>query len=126
MSNTSQIKIQSDWGEAAGTINQNFQNISADIEKIKRTASIKVPWATSLSELRSLVSNPYNGQFALVGETLPAPIYKYNGTDWENTNETGGGINVSLDNYYTKQDVDSLVSDKVSFQTIGQIDEVTL
>lgn len=35
MSNLSQILADSNWGQESARINQNFQNLNADLEKVK-------------------------------------------------------------------------------------------
>lgn len=101
MANVSQIKTDTDWQEAAGTINTNFANVSAAIEGLKQTTSVKMPLFSSTSEANSAITNKYVGQLILVGSTLPAPVYRWNGSSWVNTGTTGGNAEVPLVNYLT-------------------------
>lgn len=105
--NLSEIKTDSNWGVEVPKINQNFQNIGVEIEKLKNTTDVKIRWATSLSELQSMVPNPFKGQYAYVGATLPAAIYKYNGSSWVNTGQTGGSATVDTNSTYSKSEIDS-------------------
>lgn len=101
MANISQIKTDTDWQEAADTINTNFANVSTAIEGLKQTTSVKMPLFSSTSEANSAITNKYVGQLILVGNTLPAPVYRWNGSSWVNTGTTGGNAEVPLANYLT-------------------------
>ena len=101
MANISQIKTDTDWQEAADTINTNFANVSTAIEGLKQTTSVKMPLFSSTSEANSAITNKYVGQLILVGSTLPAPVYRWNGSSWVNTGTTGGNAEVPLTNYLT-------------------------
>lgn len=101
MANISKIKTESNWGDASSTINSNFQYISTELTKISNKTSVKLPWATSTTELSSMITSPYIGQMALVGSTLPAAVYKWNGSSWANTGTTGGNFEVTSDQYLT-------------------------
>ena len=105
--NLSEIKTDSNWGTEVPKINQNFQNVGVEIEKLKNTTDVKIRWASSLSELQTMVPNPFKGQYAYVGATLPAAIYKYNGSSWANTGQTGGSATVDPNSTYSKTDIDS-------------------
>lgn len=101
MANISQVKTDSNWGDAASTINSNFQNINTELEKTKSVTTVKLPWATSVTELKKMIPNPYYGQLGLVGSSLPASVYKWNGSSWADTGETGGNFEMSSDQYLT-------------------------
>ena len=113
MANISQIKTDTDWQEAAGTINTNFANVSAAIEGLKQTTSVKMPLFSSASEANSAITNKYVGQLILVGSSLPAPVYRWNGSSWVNTGTTGGNAEVPL-------------SDYLGYNDLGTISEVTI
>lgn len=119
----SEIKTDSNWGIEAPRINQNFQNIDVELEKLKNTTDIRIRWATSLSELQTMVPNPYKGQFAYVGATLPAPIYKWNGSSWVNTGQTGGGGSIDSSTTYSKAEIDKKL--QAQNDSITEIDEKT-
>lgn len=113
MANISQVKTDTDWQEAAGTINTNFTNVSAAIEGLKMTTSIKMPLFSSTSQANSTLTNKYVGQLILVGSTLPAPVYRWNGSSWVNTGMTGGDSEVPLADY-------------LGYTDLGNTNEVTL
>lgn len=119
----SEIKTDSNWGTEAPRINQNFQNIDVELEKLKNTTDIRIRWATSLSELQAMVPNPYKGQFAYVGSTLPAPIYKWNGSSWANTGQTGGGGSIDSSTTYSKAEIDKKL--QAQNDSITEIDKKT-
>lgn len=95
------IQSSGTWGQAASDINNNFTSMSTEIVKIRNTTSVKLPWATTVAELKQFVPNPYEGQFGLVGSTLPATIYKWNGTNWISTGQTGGDGDINVAQYLT-------------------------
>ena len=79
MANISQIKTDTDWQEAAGTINTNFANVSTAIEGLKQNV----------------------GQLILVGSSLPAPVYRWNGSSFASAGFSAGSASVPLANYLT-------------------------
>lgn len=101
MANVSQIKTDTDWQEAAGTINTNFANVSTAIEGLKQTTSVKMPLFSSTSEANSAITNKYVGQLILVGSTLPAPVYRWNGSAFASAGFSAGSASVPLTNYLT-------------------------
>lgn len=101
MANISQVKTDGNWGDAASTINSNFQNISTELEKTKSVTTVKLPWATSVEELKKMIPSPYYGQLGLVGSSLPASVHKWNGSSWADTGQTGGSFEMSSDQYLT-------------------------
>lgn len=107
MANLSQIKTDSDWGLEASKINQNFNQVNTELTTLKNTTSVRQPLFSSTTEATKNIPSPYVGQLILVGSTIPAPIYRWNGSSWVNTGQTGGSAEVSLTNYYTKTDIDN-------------------
>lgn len=107
MSTISKIQTDSNWGSEVTKINQNFTNLNTDIVKLQNTAGIKVPLFSSVSAATASIPSPYEGQLILVGSTLPAPVYRWNGSSWANTGTTGGGTSTALTDYYTKSEIDS-------------------
>lgn len=101
MANVSQIKTDTDWQEAAGTINTNFANVSTAIEGLKQTTSVKMPLFSSTSEADSAITNKYVGQLILVGSSLPAPVYRWNGSAFASAGFSAGSASVPLANYLT-------------------------
>lgn len=104
MATLNTITANSNWGVESTKINQNFTNLNMELVKLGNTYGIKVPLCGSVDEAKELIKNPYEGQFVLIGTSLPAPVYKWTGTEWQDTGMTGGDASVSLENYYTKEE----------------------
>ena len=49
MANTSRIKTDTNWQEAAGTINANFSAVNTELEGLRMTTSVKMPLFSSTS-----------------------------------------------------------------------------
>lgn len=111
MANLSQIKTDSNWGTEAPRINENFNAVNAELAVLRSTTSVNIPLFSSLSEAQQSIPNPYIGKLILVGTTLPAAVYKWDGTKWYDTGITGGETNVSLEDYYTKAENDTKFSE---------------
>lgn len=107
MANLSQIKTDSDWGLEASKINQNFNQVNTELTTLKNTTSVRQPLFSSTTEASKYITSPYVGQLVLIGSTIPAPIYRWNGSSWGDTGLTGGSAEVPLSDYYTKEQIDS-------------------
>lgn len=105
--NLDTIKSDSDWGSEATRINKNFNSINTELITLKNTTSVRQPLFSSVSEAKQNILSPYVGQLILVGSTIPAPVYRWNGSSWVDTGLTGGSAEVPLSNYYTKEEIDS-------------------
>ena len=119
MSTISKIQTDSNWGTEANKINQNFTNLNTDIVKLQNTAGIKIPLFSSVSAATASITSPYEGQLILVGSTLPAPVYRWNGSSWANTGVTGGSSSIALTDYYTKSEVNTLQNEKLSVSSLA-------
>lgn len=101
------------WGQAAQSLNNNFEKIGADVEKLKySTSKVKGFFKTS-EELKILVKSANNGEIAYVGDSSPYQIWEWRSNKWIDTGVTEGSINVNMANYYDKNEVDSLIKDNV-------------
>ena len=120
MANVSKIEVISDWGTEAPKLNANFNAVNLELANLKNTRSIKIPLFSSTAEASKNLPSPYVGQLILIGTSLPAPIYKWNGNAWSNTGQTGGSAEVPLTNYYNKSEIDS------RFQIVKSTTEVTI
>lgn len=104
------IKQISTWGEAATDLNANFDKVSIEVEKLKHaTVRLKGYFPTS-QELIEANPTAMAGSIAYVGTTYPFVIWRWNGSEWENTNIQGGELNVDLNNYTTQDDVKALLA----------------
>ena len=104
------IKQISIWGETATDLNTNFDKVSLEVEKLKHaTVRLKGYFPTS-QELIEANPTAMAGSIAYVGTTYPFVIWRWNGSEWENTNIQGGEPNVDLNNYTTQADVKALLA----------------
>ena len=79
-------------------------------EKIENNSSFKGLF-TSLDDLKKKLRSGNNGDWAIVGEGIPAPIYIWNKNGWEATGGQYTGSTIDLDSYYTKEDVADYTDD---------------
>lgn len=79
-------------------------------EKIENNNSFKGLF-TSLDDLKKKLRSGNNGDWAIVGEGIPAPIYIWNKNGWEATGGQYTGSTIDLDSYYTKEDVANYTDD---------------
>lgn len=79
-------------------------------EKIENNNSFKGLF-TSLDDLKKKLRSGNNGDWAIVGEGIPAPIYIWNKNGWEATGGQYTGSTIDLDNYYTKEGVADYTDD---------------
>ena len=79
-------------------------------EKIENNSSFKGLF-TSLDDLKKKLRSGNNGDWAIVGEGIPAPIYIWNKNGWEATGGQYTGSTIDLDNYYTKDNVADYTDD---------------
>ena len=95
------------WSEAADRLNNNFSKTSTEVEKVKRNKGL----FPTLESLKAAVPSPVVGDWAVVGDTIPGPIYqcKTKGT-WSATGTTGGGGSVDLSSYLTAEEIDDVTS----------------
>ncbi|MBM6759473.1 hypothetical protein, partial [Bacteroides mediterraneensis] len=120
MTNLSEIKKNSNWGEAANTINSNFQNISVDLEKVKSATTKFRGYFTSETGLKSKYPSPKIGDTAWVGEPYPGTVYdvQTDGT-WHNTGTSPDEETVNLTEYAKKEELTEL--DNQQYKAIGKI-----
>jgi hypothetical protein len=120
MTNLENVQADSNWGAESARINKNFSALSTEVEKMRMSVSLNVPLFSSVSEATSKILSPYEGKLVLIGNSLPAPVYRWSGTGWVNTGVSGGSASIPLSDYYTKDEIDS------RFQLIKSTTEVTI
>lgn len=110
MTNISQIKVDSDWGTEAARINQNFQNMNTDLEKVKSATTKFRGYFTSETGLKQKYPFPKVGDTAWVGEPYPGKVYDVvtDGT-WHNTDTAPDTESVELQDYAKKAELTELV-----------------
>lgn len=100
------IKQQGEWGLEAKRINRNFDSISTELEKLKFSKSKSKGLYPTLEALQQKFPTPAEGDWAVIGNTVPGPIYRANINGiWEDTGEIGGGDAIDLSIYATHDDV---------------------
>lgn len=109
MANLSEIKKDSNWGEAASTINSNFLNMNVDLEKVKSATTKFRGYFTSESVLKQKYPSPQVGDTAYVGEPYPGTVYDVQvaGT-WHNTGKVPDTETVDLTEYAKKEELTEL------------------
>lgn len=99
------------WSEAADRLNYNFSKTSTEIDKVKQNAIRNKGLFPTLDSLKAAVPSPVVGDWAVVGNTIPGPLYqcKTRGV-WSNTGTTGGGGSVDLSGILTSEEIDDVAS----------------
>ena len=99
------------WSEAADRLNNNFSKTSTELEKVKQNGIRNKGLFSTLKLLEEAVPSPVVGDWAVVGGTIPGPIYecKTKGK-WSSTGTTGGGGSVDLNGYLTAEEIDDVTS----------------
>lgn len=127
MSNLSQILADSNWGQESARINQNFQNLNADLEKVKSTTTKFKGYFTSETGLKSKYPSPQVGDTAWVGETYPGTVYDVQvAGSWHNTGKAPDTGSVDLQDYAKKAELTELEGQLGSLEEkvegIGEVD----
>lgn len=99
------------WSEAVDRLNSNFSKTSTEVEKVKQNVIRNKGLFSTVEALQAAVPSPVVGDWAVVGDTIPGPIYqcKTKGT-WSATGTTGGGGSVDLNGYLTAEEIDDVTS----------------
>lgn len=109
MSNLSQILADSDWGKESARINQNFQNINTDLEKVKSATTKFKGYFTTEESLKNKFGSPKEGDTAWVGETYPGTVYDVQvAGSWHNTGKAPDTGSVDLQDYAKKEELTEL------------------
>lgn len=105
------IKNTDNWGNTTARLNENFSKISSEVEKTKYLTSKNKGLYPTLSDLQSAYSSPQVGDWAVVGNTIPGPIYRCDtaGT-WSPTGEEGGGGDIDLAEYLTATEITDITT----------------
>ena len=108
MSNLSQIKADSNWGDASNTINTNFQNMDVELEKLKNSTTRFKGYFTNETNLKNKFPSPKRGDIAFVGEPYPGNVYDVlTDGSWHNTTKAPETGSVDLQDYVTKDDFEA-------------------
>lgn len=97
------------WGYAAQTLNNNFEKIDADVEKLKYSTSKVKGFFKTGKDLNEIVKQASVGEIAYVGTSSPYQIWSWDGSKWMNTESTENVINVNMSNYYDKNEINEMI-----------------
>lgn len=109
MSNLSQILADSNWGQESARINQNFQNINTDLEKVKSATTKFKGYFTTEESLKNKFGSPKIGDTAWVGESYPGTVYDGQvAGSWHDTGKAPDTGSVDLQDYAKKEELTEL------------------
>lgn len=97
------------WGYAAQSLNNNFDKIDTDVEKLKYATSKVKGFFKAEEALNKLVPQANEGEIAYIGSFSPYQIWEWSEGKWVDTYKTEGSINVNLSNYLDKEEAKELV-----------------
>lgn len=108
-------KVDSDalWGQSAQKINDNFDFLSTDVERIHDATSRNKGYFATEESLLAMYGeegiSPIVGDKAYVGESYPYHVYQYTEEGWKDRGvQTEGDERVELSDYYTKQEANAI------------------
>ncbi len=103
------IKQKGTWGDTATALNENFAKVTVEVGKLSYSTTRSKGLYLSETALKAQCPNPSVGDWAVIGTTIPGRIWRceVNGI-WKDAGTTGGGADVNLTEYATKQDLDSV------------------
>jgi len=110
------INSESNWGEAAANLNNNFDTLNADILKIKDATTRNKGYFATSENLFSALPSAKVGDVAFVGAEYPYAVYRWDGIGWANNGEVGGE-SVDLHEYPTKDELSAEISGLVVQET---------
>lgn len=83
----------------------------AEVEKVKQNGIRNKGLFSTLDSLKAAVPSPVVGDWAVVGDTIPGPIYQCTKRGvWSETGTTGGGGSVDLSGILTAEEIDDVTS----------------
>ena len=99
------------WSEAANRLNYNFSKTSTEIDKVKQNSVRNKGLYSTVEALQAAVPSPVVGDWAVVGDTIPGPLYqcKTRGV-WSETGTTGGGGSFDLSGILKAEEIDDVTS----------------
>lgn len=105
------IKTQTTWNDASESINRNSLKIATELSKLGNATYKNKGYFATAETLVGAYPTSSIGSKAYVGTNYPYAIYVWDGSAWVDSGETGGDESVALDDYYTKEETESLVED---------------
>lgn len=108
-------KVESDalWGQSAQKINDNFDFLSTDVEKVREATARNKGYFRTEESLKAMYGEsgiaPIVGDKAYVGESYPYIVYHYTEDGWVDMGpQEEGDERVELNDYYTKQEANAI------------------
>lgn len=99
------------WSEAADRLNNNFSKTSTEVEKVKQNSVRNKGLFSTVEALQAAVPSPVVGDWAVVGDTIPGPIYQCTKRGvWSETGTTGGGGSADLSGILKAEEIDDVTS----------------
>ena len=90
------IKNNGRWDGVAGDLNNNFSKIGTELEKQKHFSNRFKGLFPTADKLAVTVPHPQEGDWAVIGNTIPGPVWRYSGGSWSATGEIGGGPKITF------------------------------
>lgn len=118
-----QVKLQTTWNDAAERINRNSTKVASELTKLQNATYKNKGYFASAESLVASYPTASAGSIAYVGASYPYAIYVWNGS-WANSGATGGEEEVSLGDYYTKQETNRVVEEFHTVLTQEQYDSL--
>ena len=118
-----QVKLQTTWNDAAERINRNSTKVASELTKLQNATYKNKGYFATAESLVASYPTASAGSIAYVGASYPYAIYVWNGS-WANSGATGGEEEVSLGDYYTKQETRRVVEDFHTILTQEQYDNL--
>ena len=118
-----QVKLQTTWNDAAERINRNSTKVASELTKLQNATYKNKGYFATAESLVNAYPTASAGSIAYVGSSYPYAIYVWNGS-WTNSGATGGEEEVSLGDYYTKEETNRVVEDFHTVLTQEQYDNL--
>lgn len=118
-----QVKLQTTWNDAAERINRNSTKVASELTKLQNATYKNKGYFATAESLVASYPTASAGSIAYVGASYPYAIYVWNGS-WTNSGATGGEEEVSLGDYYTKEETNRVVEDFHTILTQEQYDSL--
>lgn len=99
------------WKDAANSLNYNFNKIFSEITELKEKLIKSKGLFKTIDDLKNRYPNPVQGDWAIVGDTIPGEIFIVDeNNQWVSSGELGGGDSIDLSEYIKSELVDNVIS----------------
>lgn len=130
----SKIPNTGKFANAASVIDNNFSKTSIEVEKLKNATTRFKGYFSNEQKLKETHPTPKEGDFSWVGSPFPGTIYDVVDAQWHNTEGIPDTDSVNLNEYYTKEEINSKnqeiqneinsIKDKQVFMTQAEYDSL--